>query len=45
VTDATSYQRLRGHLAYLGLTAAAEHLAPELDRALAAQRSPTQVLE
>jgi DNA replication protein DnaC len=45
VTDATSYQRLRGHLAYLGLTAAAEHLAPELDRALAEQRSPTQVLE
>jgi DNA replication protein DnaC len=45
VSEATSYQRLREHLAYLGLTAAAEHLAPELDRALAARSSPTQVLE
>jgi len=45
VSEATSYQRLREHLTYLGLTAAAEHLAPELDRALAEQRSPTQVLE
>ncbi len=41
----TSYQQLREHLAYLGLTAAAEHLAPVLDRALHEQRSPTQVLE
>jgi DNA replication protein DnaC len=43
--DATSYQRLREHLAYLGMTAAAEHLAGELDRALAERASPTQVLE
>jgi DNA replication protein DnaC len=42
---ATSYQRLREHLAYLGLQAAAEHLSAELDRALREQRSPTQVLE
>jgi len=45
VSAATSYQRLREHLAYLGLTSAAEHLAAELDTALAEQRSPTQVLE
>jgi DNA replication protein DnaC len=45
MSEATSYQRLREHLAYLGLTAAAEHLAVELDGALAEQRSPTQVLE
>src|SRR5215217_2272605 len=45
VSDATSYQRLREHLAYLALTAAAEHLAAELDRGLAEQASPTQVLE
>lgn len=44
-SDATSYQRLREHLAYLGLTAAAEALSPELDRASAEQRSVTQVLE
>ena len=44
-TDATSYQRLREHLAYLGLGAAAEHLAAELDRSLAERTSPTQVLE
>jgi len=43
--DATSYQRLREHLAYLELSAASEHLAAELDRALAEQASPTQVLE
>jgi DNA replication protein DnaC len=43
--DATSYQRLREHLAYLELTAASEHLATELDRGLAEQASPTQVLE
>ncbi len=41
----SSYQRLREHLAYLGMTAAAEQLAPELDRAQAEQASPTQVLE
>jgi DNA replication protein DnaC len=45
VSEATSYQRLREHLAYLGLAAAAEHLSPELDRALAEHASPTQVLE
>ena len=45
VPDATSYQRLREHLAYLELTAAAEHLAAELDRGLAEHASPTQVLE
>ncbi len=43
--DTTSYQRLREHLAYLGLGAAAEHLATELDRSLAEQASPTRVLE
>ena len=45
MSEASSYQRLRGHLAYLGLTAAAEHLSAELDGALADRRSPTQVLE
>jgi DNA replication protein DnaC len=43
--EATSYQRLREHLAYLGMTAAAEHLSAELDQALTERRSPTQVLE
>ena len=32
--EATSYQRLREHLSYLGLTTAAENLSSELDRAL-----------
>jgi DNA replication protein DnaC len=45
VSEATSYQRLREHLAYLRLTTAAEHLAAALDRALAEQLSATQVLE
>ena len=45
MNEATSYQRLREHLAYLGMTAAAEHLGPELDRALKESLSPTQVLE
>ena len=45
MTEASSYQRLREHLAYLGMTSAAEMLAPELDRALAEQSSPSQVLE
>ena len=45
MSEATSYQRLREHLAYLRLTTAAEHLAAELDRALAEQLSATQVLE
>jgi DNA replication protein DnaC len=44
-SEATSYQRLREHLAYLGMTAAAEHLSEELDRALKDKRSATQVLE
>ena len=45
MSEATAYQRLREHLAYLGLTAAAEHLSGELDRALAERSSPTRVLE
>jgi DNA replication protein DnaC len=45
MSQASSYQRLREHLAYLGLQAAADHLSPELDRALHEQLSPTQVLE
>jgi DNA replication protein DnaC len=45
MSEATSYQRLREHLAYLGLTAAAQQLAPELDEAATEQRSVTQVLE
>lgn len=44
-TEATSYQRLREHLAYLGMTAAAEHLSTELDRAHKDKLSATQVLE
>ena len=43
--EATSYQRLREHLAYLRLTTAAEHLSTELDRALKEKLSATQVLE
>jgi len=43
--EATSYQRLREHLGYLGLTTAAENLSPELDRALKEKLSATQVLE
>jgi DNA replication protein DnaC len=45
VSEASSYQRLREHLAYLGLTTAAAHLSAELDRALAESHSATQVLE
>ena len=45
MTEATSYQRLREHLAYLGMTAASEHLASALDRGLKEKLSPTQVLE
>lgn len=45
MTEATSYQRLREHLGYLGMTAAAEHLATELDRATVEKASPTQVIE
>jgi DNA replication protein DnaC len=43
--EATSYQRLREHLSYLGLTTAAENLSIELDRALKDKLSTTQVLE
>src|SRR5487761_1105819 len=43
--EASSYQRLREHLAYLRLTTAAEQLSAELDRALHEKLSPTQVLE
>src|SRR3954464_11423077 len=45
MSEATTYQRLREHLAYLGLTAAAQQLSAALDRALAEQLSATQVLE
>lgn len=45
MSEASSYQRLREHLAYLELSTAAEQLAPELDRALHEHSSPTQVLE
>ena len=44
-SEASSYQRLREHLAYLQLTAAAEHLSSELDLAVQGKRSTTQVLE
>jgi DNA replication protein DnaC len=44
-TEASSYQRLREHLAYLKLTVAAEHLSRELDRAIQERLSATQVLE
>ncbi|HEV2030038.1 MAG TPA: hypothetical protein VGS16_16150 [Candidatus Dormibacteraeota bacterium] len=43
--EATSYQRLREHLAYLGMSAAAEHLSEHLDKALKHKLSPTHVLE
>jgi DNA replication protein DnaC len=43
--EATSYQRLREHLAYLQLGAAAENLTVELDRGLREKASATQVLE
>ncbi len=38
----SAYQKLRGHLHYLGMTTAAEHLAHHLD---ATDASPTEVLE
>jgi len=41
----TAYQRLREHLAYLGLSTAAEELAPALDRAAKQKLSPVEVLE
>ena len=43
--EATSYQRLREHLSYLGLSTAAENLSSELDRGLKDKLSTTQVLE
>ena len=43
-TEATSYQRLREHLSYLGLTTMAEHLSAELDPADKDKLSATQVL-
>lgn len=42
--EATSYQQLREHLSYLGLTTAADQLAGELDRALKEKCSVTEVL-
>ena len=39
------FQQLREHLAYLQMTAAAEPLAPVLDRARTERVSATQVLE
>ena len=44
-SEASSYQRLREHLAYLQMAAAAEHLSTELDLAAQGKRSATQVLE
>jgi IstB-like ATP binding protein len=41
----TAYQRLREHLAYLGLATASEELAPTLERARALQLSAVEVLE
>lgn len=43
--ETSSYQRLREHLAFLGMTTAAENLAAELDVAQKEKSSPTQVLE
>lgn len=44
-SERSSYQRLREHLAYLGMAAAADQLAAELDRAQTETASATQVLE
>ena len=41
----SSYQRLRDHLAYVQISAAAEHLADELDRGIKQNLSAAQVLE
>ena len=43
--QAAAYQRLRGHLAYLKLPTAAEHLPAVLDAARTEQLSPTALLE
>jgi hypothetical protein len=40
-SDPSAYQRLREHLAYLEISAAAEHLADELDRGTREQASVT----
>ncbi len=45
MTEQSTYQQLRGHLAYLRLTAAAEALPAHLDQATAAQLSHTAFLE
>jgi DNA replication protein DnaC len=45
VSEQSVYQRVRGHLAYLRLTAAAEALAPELDRAAREKLSHTAFLD
>jgi MoxR-like ATPase len=41
----TAYQRLREHLAYLGLSTASEELAPALERAAKQKLSAVEVLE
>ena len=41
----SAYQRLREHLAYLGLSTASEELAPALDRARELKLSTVEVLE
>jgi DNA replication protein DnaC len=41
----TAYQRLREHLAYLGLATASEELAPALERARTLRLSAVEVLE
>jgi hypothetical protein len=41
----TAYQRLREHLAYLGLSTASEELAPALERARTLRLSAVEVLE
>jgi DNA replication protein DnaC len=45
VSQASTYQKLRGHLAYLNLTAAAEVLPAELERATQEKLSHTAFLE
>lgn len=41
----SAYQRLREHLAYLGLTTASEELAPVLDRGRSEELAPVEILE
>jgi hypothetical protein len=45
VSQSSTYQKLRGHLAYLNLTAAAEALPAELERATQDKLSHTAFLE